>query len=53
MHSIAVIGTGRVLLVAKEHGLIDTVSGALDALAGAGYRLSDELRARLTQLAGE
>ena len=48
-----VLGTGRVLLAAREKGLIASVSDTLDALRESGYRLSDALCARLCELAGE
>ena len=44
---IPVIGIGRILIAAKETGLIESVATALTALRGAGYRLSDQLCARL------
>jgi len=50
---VAVIGTGRVLIAAKERGSIDSVSDALDALREAGYRLSDGIRSQLIAIAGE
>jgi predicted nucleic acid-binding protein len=52
-HGIAIIGTGRVLIAAKQKGLIDSVGPILQALQTAGYRLSDDLCARLRELAGE
>jgi predicted nucleic acid-binding protein len=50
---LSVLGTGRVLLAAREKGLIASVGDTLDALRESGYRLSDELCARLRELAGE
>ena len=52
-HELTIIGTGRVLLAAKQRNLIDTVAGAVDVLKATGYRLSDELCSRLLALAGE
>lgn len=50
---IPVIGIGRILIAAKETGLIESVATALTALRGAGYRLSDQLCARLLTIASE
>ena len=50
---MAVIGTGRILIAAKERGLIESVADALNALRDSGYRLSDELRSRLLAIADE
>jgi predicted nucleic acid-binding protein len=50
---VRVIGTGRVLIAAKQRGLIGQVSPILDELTGAGYRLSVALVKRLRELAGE
>ena len=50
---LTVIGTGRVLLAAKEKGSIDSVRNALQDLRKAGYRLSEALCQRLIELAGE
>ena len=52
-HSLQVVGTGRILLWAKEKGLIDSVQACLSELQAAGYRLSDHLCKRLIQLAAE
>ena len=50
---VEVIGTGRVLIAARERGLIDSVGLVLDELAQAGYCMSDRLRRRILQLAGQ
>lgn len=50
---MAVIGTGRILIAAKERGLIESVADSLNALRDSGYRLSDELRSRLLAIADE
>ncbi|HSS78883.1 MAG TPA: DUF3368 domain-containing protein [Thermoanaerobaculia bacterium] len=50
---LKIVGTGAVLLLAKERGLIDRVGDTLDQLASHSYRLSAGLRARILELAGE
>lgn len=50
---IQVVGTGGILLAAKQKGLLDSVSPVLDRLAAAGYRLSLDLRAEVLRRAGE
>ena len=50
---VAVIGTGRVLIAARERNLIESVAEVLEALRASGYRLSDELCARLLRIAKE
>lgn len=50
---LRIVGTGGVLLAAKEHKLIERVSPVLEQLAAGGYRLSASLIARVLELAGE
>jgi predicted nucleic acid-binding protein len=50
---VPVIGTGGVLLLAKQHKHIERVLPVLDRLAEAGYRLAPALRQQLCELAGE
>ncbi len=50
---VTVIGTGGVLLLAKQVDVIDQIAPIIDELASHGYRLSDELRRELLRLAGE
>jgi predicted nucleic acid-binding protein len=50
---VTVIGTGGVLLRAKQAGLVEELSPILDQLATHGYRLSPRLRKEILSRAGE
>ena len=50
---IKIIGTGGILLAAKQRQYIDNVREPLLALVEVGYRLSPQLRERLLVMAGE
>ena len=50
---IALIGTARVLLEAKQRGLINAVAPVLRALTESGYRITGELREQILRIAGE
>ena len=50
---VAVVGTGRILIAVKQHGLLDSVQSELETLKKVGYRLSDALCNRLIALANE
>lgn len=51
--SVPVIGSLRVIVFAKERGLISQARPALEKLRGAGAYVSDELITRAIELAGE
>ena len=50
---VRVIGSLRVIVLAKERGLIPQARTALEKLRGAGAYVSEELIARAIALAGE
>jgi len=50
---IKIIGTGGVLLFAKEQGLIKHIKPILMDLKSHGYRLADQLSKQILELAGE
>ena len=50
---IITIGTGRLIILAKQRGLIPSVSSRIQALQDAGLWLSDNLVNLLKQQAGE
>jgi predicted nucleic acid-binding protein len=52
-HHLPVIGSIRVIVLAKERGLIDRATPALEKLRGAGAWVNDELIRRAIELAGE
>jgi predicted nucleic acid-binding protein len=51
--SVRVIGSLRIIVLAKEKGLISRAKPALEKLRGAGAFVSDALVARAIELAGE
>ncbi len=50
---IQVVGTGAVLVTAKQRGSIDKVAPLLDQMIGNGYRISERLRLALLERCGE
>lgn len=50
---IPVVGTGRILIAAKQRGFLNSVEQALKELRSVGYRLSDSLCKELVRLADE
>ncbi|WP_459872928.1 DUF3368 domain-containing protein [Endothiovibrio diazotrophicus] len=50
---VPVVGTGGLLVVAKERGAIGSVREVLAELAGQGYRLAPALLEEIRRLAGE
>lgn len=50
---IALVGTARILLEAKQRGLLKEVTPALLALTESGYRITRELRERILIIANE
>lgn len=53
LRGVSVIGTGGVLLLAKEGAHLSRVGPSLRKLADAGYRLAPTLQAEILRLAGE
>lgn len=47
---VRIIGTGRILLEAKQKGFVDRISPILDKLGKAGYRFSELLIKRLSKI---
>lgn len=52
-HGVSVIGSLRVIVLAKERGLIPLARPVLDRLRGSGAYVSNELIAQAVRLAGE
>lgn len=52
-HQIPVFGSLKVILIAKERGLIKQARPALEKLRGAGAYVSEDLINRAINLAGE
>ena len=50
---IPTTGTLGVLLLAKENEILVAVAPVLDALEQRGFRITDAVRARVLELAGE
>lgn len=51
--SVKITGTGAVLAAAKQKGIIKNVSHVLNELMESGYRISNPLREKILQIAGE
>lgn len=52
-YKVKIIGTGRILIAAKEKGFLDNVTHTLQILNNAGYRFSRDLLNRIIKLAKE
>jgi predicted nucleic acid-binding protein len=52
-HGVAVLGSLRVIVLAKERGLIPQARPVLERLRGGGAYVSEELIVRAITLAGE
>lgn len=50
---IKITGTGAVLVAAKRKGIIAQVAPIMDELTGCGYRISNGIRKKVLELAGE
>ncbi|MBL7222599.1 MAG: DUF3368 domain-containing protein [Candidatus Brocadiae bacterium] len=50
---VPVVGTGRILVAAKEKGLLDCVSDVLERLAVERYRIAPTVACRILKMAGE
>ena len=50
---LSVIGTGSLLLQAKDKGVLDRVDLAIERLTDSGYRLSSKLKRQILERAGE
>lgn len=50
---VGVLGTGKVLVLAKQRGLIPSVPAQIERLVAADFRLSERLIAHLLTAAGE
>jgi predicted nucleic acid-binding protein len=50
---LTVSGTGKILVLAKQRGLIGSMREQLDLLTARGFRLSERLVAQLLRAAGE
>lgn len=51
--NIRIIGTGRILIAAKQYGYLKNVREPLAQMRSCGYRLSDALCQEILRLAGE
>jgi predicted nucleic acid-binding protein len=52
-YKVKIIGTGRILIAAKEKGYVDNVTQTLHILNNAGYRFSKNLLNKIIKLAKE
>lgn len=53
VYGLQVVGTGRILVEAKQAGLIDSVRPLIEAVRGNGYWLADRIVTEILRRAGE
>ncbi len=53
IYGLSIVGTGKILLSAKQNDIVQSVSPLLERMKANGYYLSDRLISRIVQEAGE